>query len=93
MTLTERAAASEPLNATVVVLDTLRKEVQKSDPYLEIVYEKRGMTRPKEIITNEEWYIRLGYSPIPGPEYFTWVNPKTGEKEEVPIIFLRKWLA
>lgn len=93
MAVTERAAASPPLNATVVALDTLRKEVHRLESHLRKLYEERGMARPKVFVSNEEWYIRQGYRPMPGPEYFVWINPKTGETENVPVIYLRKELA
>lgn len=93
MAVSEQTAASPPLNATVIALDTLRKEVQLTEAHLRKLYDERGMARPKVFVSNEEWYVRQGYIPMPGPEYFEWADPTTGEVENVPIIFLKKGLA
>lgn len=90
MALTERTATSPPLNATVVALDTLRHEWQTSEVYMKMMYEDRGLERPVQFKSNEEWYRRMGYNPMPGPEYYDWVDPTTQTVTRVPLIFLRK---
>lgn len=88
--LTERTAASPPLNATVVALDTLRHEWQTSEAYMKTTYDDRGIARPAKFCSNEEWYLKQGYEPMPGPEFLEWVYPETKEVERVPLIFFRK---
>lgn len=93
MALTERTAASPPLNATVVALDTLGREWQSSEAYMKAMYEDRGLTRPAKFCSNEEWYLKQGYEPMPGPDSVEWVYPETKVVEQVPLVFLRKTVA
>lgn len=93
MALTEHTATSPPLNATVVALDTIRREWQESDAFMKTMYDDRGMIRPARFRSLEEWYLRQGYEPIPGPEFVDWVYPETKDVERVPIVFLRKTVA
>ncbi|SPO02017.1 uncharacterized protein DNG_04690 [Cephalotrichum gorgonifer] len=55
-------------------------------------YEAKGRTRPEEVRTNEEWYLRQGYEELDGSTPLVWTNPETGEVVIVPRIFFRKYL-
>lgn len=90
MAAAELAASSPPLNASVVALDTLRGEVQKSETFLKKAYDNRGMDRPIGYRSNQEWYAGQGYEVMDGPGYSTYVDPMTGEVETVPIVYMRK---
>ena len=92
MAATERAAASPPVNATIVALNTLQKEIQGSEVFLKKAFDDRGMARPKEVRTNQDWYGRQGYEVIPGPGTALYVDTTTKEVETVPIVWLKKEL-
>lgn len=70
MIQTERIAASPPFNATVVALDTMRKEFETSESHLKQIFDDKGLQRPREVRSTEEWYIRQGYTVMEGPEIF-----------------------
>lgn len=89
----ERAAASPPVNATVVALNTLRKDIQESEVFLKKAFDDRGMTRPKKIRTNQDWYVGQGYEVIPGPETALYVDTTTKQVETVSIVWMKKELA
>lgn len=90
MAAAERTASLSPLNATVVALDTLRGEFQKSEEFLKKAYDDRGMARPVGYRSNQEWYSGQGYEVMDGPAYSTYVDPTTKEAERVPIVYMRK---
>ena len=88
--MAEGTAASPPLNATVVALDTLRKEVQMTEEFRREAFENRGIERPEKPNVNELWYLSLGYEVMPGPSHHSFPHPVTGELETVPIINFKK---
>lgn len=92
MAATERAAASPPVNATIVPLNTLQKEVQESEGFLKKAFDDRGMTRPTELRLNQDWYSKQGYEATPGPETGSYIDTTTKEAETVPIVWLKKVL-
>ncbi|KAI1393349.1 uncharacterized protein F4822DRAFT_9312 [Hypoxylon trugodes] len=83
----EQLAAMEPLNASIIALDTVAKEIHAQKEFLKLIYEGRGLPQPTK--SNEEWYISLGY------EIFARV--KDGREYKYPggtlpleIIYLKK---
>lgn len=44
-----------------------QKEVQGSEEFLKKAFNDRGMTRPKEVRTNQDRYARQGYEVLPRP--------------------------
>lgn len=90
MAAVERTAASPPVNATIVALNTLQKEVQESEEFLKMAFDARGMARPKEFRSNQDWYTRQGYEIVPGPDTAIYVDTTTKKVEMVPIVWLKK---
>lgn len=80
------------MNATIVALNTRQKEVQGSEEFLKKAFENRGITRPKEVRTNQDWYARQGYEVLPRPATALYVDTTTKEVETVPFIRLKKVL-
>ncbi|KAF2234556.1 hypothetical protein EV356DRAFT_501419 [Viridothelium virens] len=59
MSKAEQLATSEPLNASIMAVDTMVKEMHMDAAIQKISYDDRGLPRPTK--SNEEWYMRLGY--------------------------------
>ncbi|KAL2107153.1 hypothetical protein VUR80DRAFT_5654 [Thermomyces stellatus] len=92
LTVLERTAASPPVNATVIALNTLQKDTQQSEVFLKKAFDDRGMARPAEVRTNQDWYMRQGYQVTPGPANGKYIDTTTKEVETVPIVWLKKHL-
>jgi hypothetical protein len=61
MACIENMATLPPHNCTTLALDTVAGEYQRSERSLASFYDERGLPRPKEVRTNEDWYLRQGY--------------------------------
>lgn len=94
MSQTERIAAQPPHGATLIVLDTIRREMQLSENYLYLMYDSRGMGRPARVRCNQDWYGSLGYDVVPSErvESYPWRNEATGEMSALPIAWMTKTL-
>lgn len=92
MAQTERIAAQPPYNCTLVILDTAQRETQLSEGYLQALYDARGMERPEKLLSNEDWYLRLGYDVFHKDKsgIFAWTVPTTGEIFPIPIVWMKK---
>ncbi|PNY28041.1 Uncharacterized protein TCAP_02036 [Tolypocladium capitatum] len=87
----ERVAAAPPFHATFVALDTIPPAFQLREDVVAAFYDARGVPRPPEIRTNEEWYLRQGYAVVArGDAVYHWVNPVTGERLAVSLVFMAK---
>lgn len=53
-------------------------------------FDDRGMARPAEVRTNQDWYMRQGYQVTPGPANGEYIDTTTKEVETVPIVWLKK---
>lgn len=89
----EVVAQQAPHEATVVILDTMKREFQESETYMRLTYDSKGFERPQSHRTNEEWYVRQGYEVMPGVgdgEVYQWTEVTTQERADVPIVYLKK---
>ncbi|KAK6957700.1 hypothetical protein Daesc_000487 [Daldinia eschscholtzii] len=59
MSKIEALATQSPMNAKIVALDTLSKEMQTEPEIRDLLYGKGGVPLP--VVSNEEWYISQGY--------------------------------
>lgn len=57
----ESKASLPPHECKVLALDTVAGEWQRSESSLASFFDDRGLPRPKEVRTNEGWYLRQGY--------------------------------
>lgn len=69
-----------------------QKEVQGSEEFLKKAFDDKGMTRPKEVRTNQDWYARQRYEVLPRPATALYVDTTTKEVERVSFIWLKKVL-
>lgn len=91
MDLAEGIAVRPPLGGRWVVLDTMTREQQLSSAFVERVYLAQGKPAPKVAI--QDWYERQGYEIFDKwAAGYQWVNPETGEREDIDYLFLRKRL-
>lgn len=89
----ELAAASSPFNCTIIALDTVSGAFQKSEESLKSFYDDRGLKRPEEVRTNQDWYLRQGYEIIGVKnEAYMWTHPGTGEVVPIPCVIFKKSL-
>ena len=89
----ERLATQPPLNADLLVLDTVESSFQLKDEHLAIYWEGRGRKRPEVPKANQEWYMRQGYQVIKIVENgANWVHPVTREAHPLTMVFLSKKL-
>lgn len=94
MAVMEQVATQPPLNADLLALDTVESSFQLRDEHLAIYWEGRGRKRPEAPKANQEWYMRQGYEVMRVVEGgFIWLNPATGDKSPVNMVFLSKKLA
>lgn len=75
MAAIERPAVSPPVNSMIV------KDVQASEEVQEKAFDDRGVVRPKELKTNQDWYTRKGCESMPGPETAMYVDTRPTTKK------------
>ncbi|PKS08650.1 hypothetical protein jhhlp_005039 [Lomentospora prolificans] len=85
----ERVATMEPYNASLMVLDTLVKEVQTSEAIRKAMYDDRGLPFP--LVSNEEWYLGLGYD-VHARTTEGYVYKHPGGSIVLEVVFLKKIL-
>lgn len=90
----ERLSQLPPHNATAMILDTMQKEFQLSETFMRLTYDVKGLERPENPRTNQEWYARQGYEVVPldEDEVYSWKEPISGEVADIPIVYLKKTL-
>lgn len=87
----ERIAASPPLSAEWIVLDTMTREQQMSERFLQRLYIAQGKRVPR--IATQDWYERQGYEVFAREDGgYKWASPVTGEREDIDYLFLKKRL-
>lgn len=87
----ERTASSTPFNCSVIALDTVSGAFQRSEESLKGFYDDRGLPRPEEVRTNEDWYLRQGYETMGMKEAaYMWTHPETGDVVPIPCVYLKK---
>ncbi|PFH56100.1 hypothetical protein XA68_17069 [Ophiocordyceps unilateralis] len=93
MTQVERAAAQPPFNSTFIGLDTLPGHFQRSDQVLSMAFDSRGVDRPTELRTNEDWFRRQGYRVIGSDScLYCRRDPVSGRVAALPGLFFKKAL-
>ncbi|KAI8633407.1 hypothetical protein F5Y19DRAFT_299045 [Xylariaceae sp. FL1651] len=83
----EAVAAQEPMNATMMALDTLAKEVQKEAGNIQSIDVGMGNVIP--VTSKEEWYARQGYQVYkqgPGYTYRT----SDGRSIQLTVSYMKK---
>lgn len=94
MTRAEQMARAPPLNASITVLDTVKKEVQLEEEFLKALFEDRGYERPKNLRPNEEWFKKQGYEVFREMEStYRWQSSGGGGAITVPMVYLKKSVA
>lgn len=86
----ETIAAQPPLNGKWIVLDTMSREQQLSSAAAKV---HLAQGRPAPSVANQDWYERQGYRVFATEKGgYQWVNPTTGETEDIDYLFLKKKL-
>ncbi|CAH0048657.1 unnamed protein product [Clonostachys solani] len=89
----ERLAAAPPYNASVVALDTIRRDYHLSEEHLRWLYDRRGLERPKRHVSTQDWYTSQGYEQIPNSAVSFYENKdEDGSVQRLPVVFLSKKL-
>ncbi|VUC25369.1 unnamed protein product [Clonostachys rosea] len=89
----ERLAAAPPYNASVVALDTIRRDYHLSEEHLCWLYDRRGLERPKRHVSTQDWYTSQGYEQIPNSAVSFYENKdEDGSVQRLPVVFLSKEL-
>lgn len=89
----ERLAAAPPYDASVVALDTIRRDYHLSEEHLRWLYDRRGLERPKRHVSTQDWYASQGYEQIPNSAVSFYENKdEDGSVHRLPVIFLSKKL-
>lgn len=87
----ELVATQPPLNGRWIVLDTMSREQQMSGAFIKKVYLAQGRAAPT--VATQDWYERQGYRVFSVEKAgYKWVNPETGEREDIDYLFLKKRL-
>ncbi|KAI1405293.1 hypothetical protein F4819DRAFT_482809 [Hypoxylon fuscum] len=87
MSKIEALAAQSPMNAKLVALDTLSKEMQTDPDKRDILY-REGLHVPT--ISNEEWYIRQGYEVFKREsDGYTW-KTEEGISMSLTLAYMKK---
>ena len=88
MAQTEQLASAPPLNASVLVLDTIEGNFQLEN--LAGFFSQQGLGRPREMRANQHWYERQGYQVFKRvQDGYDWERPD-GEKMSLPIVYMKK---
>ncbi|KAI1481625.1 hypothetical protein K445DRAFT_313817 [Daldinia sp. EC12] len=91
MSKIEALATQSPMNAKIVALDTLSKEMQTEPEIRDLLYGKGGVPLP--VVSNEEWYISQGYEVLKRHKN-AWVwSPREGIDVPVNIVYMKKSVA
>ncbi|RDA87413.1 hypothetical protein CP532_7030 [Ophiocordyceps camponoti-leonardi (nom. inval.)] len=89
----ERIASNPPFNSEYIALDTLPASFQRSDEVQSIAFDARGIPRPQEMRTNEEWFRRMGYRVIGADQrLYRRFDPVSGAEVAMPGLFFKKAL-
>ncbi|GAM83044.1 hypothetical protein ANO11243_010300 [Dothideomycetidae sp. 11243] len=81
----ERIAVAAPYDAAATALETITKEFQMQDAYLKMIYDDKGLARPRQ--SNVEWYGKRGYEIVEGSEYSIPSESKVIE-DVLPVVSL-----
>ncbi|RCI10513.1 hypothetical protein L249_4340 [Ophiocordyceps polyrhachis-furcata BCC 54312] len=94
MSQLERIASNPPFNSDYIALDTLPADFQRSEQVQSIAFDARGLPRPLEMRTNEDWFRRMGYRVIGADQaLYRRFDPVSGsEVAAMPGLFLTKAL-
>lgn len=85
----EAIATQPPLNSQWIVLDTMTREQQMSSTFVQRMYLAQGRAAPTVAI--QDWYERQGYQVFAVEKGgYKWVNPTTGEREDIDYLFMKK---
>lgn len=89
----ERLAASPPLNADMMYLDTIEAKWQLQERQLVGIYDNRGIQRPSNLRASQSWYERQGYELLKFlPQIYDWAEPGANEPWMVDMVVMGKKL-
>ncbi|KAI2637173.1 hypothetical protein GGS26DRAFT_547602 [Hypomontagnella submonticulosa] len=88
MSKIETLATQSPMNAKIVALDTLAKEMQTEPPYRDLLYGEGGLPAPR--VSNQDWYTSLGYEVFKyDRNAYTW-KPREGVSVAMQLVYMKK---
>ncbi|RDA95238.1 hypothetical protein CP533_1915 [Ophiocordyceps camponoti-saundersi (nom. inval.)] len=89
----EQIASRPPFDSEYIALDTLPADFQRSEQVLSIAFDDRGVSRPPEMRTNEDWFRRMGYRVIGRDQrLYRRRDPLSGCEVAMPGVFFKKAL-
>ncbi|OTB08196.1 hypothetical protein M426DRAFT_8002 [Hypoxylon sp. CI-4A] len=84
----EELATQEPMNAKIVALDTISREMQTDPDKREFLYGEGRL--PPPIVVNEDWYLGLGYEVIKREDNGYLSEPHNGVRLPMRIVYMKK---
>ncbi|KAI1377686.1 hypothetical protein F4677DRAFT_45040 [Hypoxylon crocopeplum] len=91
MSKIESVATQSPMNAKVVALDTVAKEMQTVPEKRDLLYGE-GLVPPPPV-ANEDWYTSLGYEVFKREDDGYIFTTKDGTELPVSIVYMKKTVA
>ncbi|KAI2473036.1 hypothetical protein F4781DRAFT_259651 [Annulohypoxylon bovei var. microspora] len=91
MSKIETLATQSPMNAKIMALDTLSKAMQTDPEKRELMYGEGGIPAPS--VTNEDWYVRLGYEVFKREDNVFVSLVKGGVSLPINLVYMRKLVA
>ncbi|KAI1142394.1 hypothetical protein F5Y05DRAFT_370781 [Hypoxylon sp. FL0543] len=91
MSKIEKLVTQSPMNANLVALDTISKELQTEPGKRDLLYGDGGLPAP--VVASEDWYGRLGYEVFRREDNVFVTIAKRGFRIPVSIVYLKKSVA
>ncbi|KAI1763660.1 hypothetical protein GGR53DRAFT_497035 [Hypoxylon sp. FL1150] len=86
----ETLATQTPMNAKIMALDTISKEMQTVPAFRDVLYGKGEGRIPLPAISNEDWYTGLGYTAFKREKNAFTSEPKQGLSVSIDIVYMKK---
>ncbi|XXG98449.1 hypothetical protein Hte_004773 [Hypoxylon texense] len=88
MSKIETLATQSPMNARIMALDTIAKEMQTVPAFREVLYGEGRLPLPA--ISNEDWYTGLGYNTFKKEKEAFVSEPKNGVRVPIDLVYMKK---
>ncbi|KAI0152456.1 hypothetical protein F4776DRAFT_659381 [Hypoxylon sp. NC0597] len=91
MSKIEALVAQSPMNAKIVALDTISKDLQTEPEKRDLLYGDGRIPAP--VVTNEDWYTSLGYDLFRREENVFVTVAKGGVSMPISLVYMKKSVA
>ncbi|KAI1776959.1 hypothetical protein F4818DRAFT_412396 [Hypoxylon cercidicola] len=91
MSKIETLATQSPMNAKIMALDTISKEMQTVPAFRDVLYGEGRIPVPS--ISNEDWYDGLGYNVFKREKDAFVIEPIEGVRVPIDLVYMKKAIA